>query len=654
MAKNDIVLIDSIIQERKNKKYPSDDIGEVFEYFALEQILKNYDLSKEKIELGWLDGRGDGGIDGIYIFINGILYTGIPDFVWPKSTPEITLWIISCKHHNTFKQGTLDALFPTLQEFFDLTKESTDIAGCYSPSFHQARANLFVAIDKLASYSPILKINIVYASRGDASEIGEEVSARKIHLEKMINGLFSNCSVSCLFYGATELIGIYRKIRLFSLPLPFVEHLSHDENNYVIISTLSDYYKFVSDENGNLRRYLFESNVRDFLGYNAVNSDIEGTLKEPESPNFWWLNNGVTILGTNAHVQGKNLYIDNIQIVNGLQTTETIYRHFSSGTSVSKEKNILIKVLITESPETRNSIIKATNNQSNIAQYSLHATDKIQRDIEEILLKYDFYYVRRDHYYKNEGKPTIRFVEPLYLASGFVALVLKNPFAATKLKNRFMQNAISYNTVFSDIYPLEIWVSIANVYKQTDYAFYKVIDIKSIGEIFVASWRATLALCTIALYFKTISYTHQDLLTLKNEVIPPDFFIKAWETIAPIAKKHKSKKISQEVVLFAISKIAKLYNLSGQDEICKRTISSFVPALSSNFINEVDALLPKQPWPIGIHKEIAYKLHCKENKVSRAIGWLMFSKKRDRQKDGIVYGLAGNVIAVDSTRCHLT
>ena len=81
MAKNDRPLIDFMLQERQKNGYPSSDIGEVFELFAFEQILKEYDLSKEKLEDGWVDGSLDGGIDGVYIFVNGNLYSGQENFL---------------------------------------------------------------------------------------------------------------------------------------------------------------------------------------------------------------------------------------------------------------------------------------------------------------------------------------------------------------------------------------------------------------------------------------------------------------------------------------------------------------------------------------------------------------------------------------------
>ncbi|MBZ7178434.1 abortive phage resistance protein, partial [Klebsiella variicola] len=86
MARNDTILLDGIIDDRVYNKSPSSDRGTVFEYLSLEQILKEYDLSAEEINHGWVDGKFDGGIDGFYIFVNGHLLVDVTDFSWPKTS----------------------------------------------------------------------------------------------------------------------------------------------------------------------------------------------------------------------------------------------------------------------------------------------------------------------------------------------------------------------------------------------------------------------------------------------------------------------------------------------------------------------------------------------------------------------------------------
>ena len=100
------------------------------EYFAFEQILKDYDLSVDEIIQGSVDGRNDGGIDGFYILVNGhILTEATETFKWPKSGSVLEVWIITCKHHDTFKQAPLDNLVASIVELLDFTIESSQLSG---------------------------------------------------------------------------------------------------------------------------------------------------------------------------------------------------------------------------------------------------------------------------------------------------------------------------------------------------------------------------------------------------------------------------------------------------------------------------------------------------------------------------------------------
>jgi len=73
-------------------------IGELFERFCNEQILKNYDLFLEEIEDGITDGSNDGGIDAIYLFANGGILKDIEDLELLKRESTIEMYIIISKH----------------------------------------------------------------------------------------------------------------------------------------------------------------------------------------------------------------------------------------------------------------------------------------------------------------------------------------------------------------------------------------------------------------------------------------------------------------------------------------------------------------------------------------------------------------------------
>lgn len=142
------------------------------------------------------------------------------------------------------------------------------------------------------------------------------------------------------------------------------------------------------------------------------------------------------------------------------------FQLFSNGGTDTTNRSVLVKIVVSTDPLVRKNIIQATNNQSVIPLYSLHATDKIQKDIEEILYKHDIYYERKDKYYQNLGIPTCDIVTPLYLAGGYTSLILKLPHRAVLLKSKFMNNPIQYNKVFNEQIPLSVWINIAIILKK--------------------------------------------------------------------------------------------------------------------------------------------------------------------------------------------
>lgn len=658
MAKNDVILLDGIIDQRLAEGLPSHERDEVFEFLVLEESLKDYDLSRDEIESGWIDGRNDGGIDGFYILVNGHLLDDGEEFVWPKTNAAIDVWLFTCKHHATFLQAPLDSILATLQEIFDFSLDKTRLCGTYSEKLLAFRSLLHLAYRRLSIGRPVIRFNVVYASRGDSGQIGESITARSRQIESTISDLFSSCSVQFQFLGASELVTLHRRTKTFSLDLPFMEHLATGKDSYVLLVRLEDYWKFVSDENGHLRRYLFDSNVRDFLGENQVNEEIARSLADSSAPDFWWLNNGVTILATNATVPGKTIQLQDIQIVNGLQTTETIFRHFQGGSPTSRDRALLVKIIVSSDAQVRDRIIRATNNQSPVEIAALHATDKIQRDIEDILERNEWFYERRRNYYRNIGKPIIRFVTPLYLASAVVALIFKNPARATKLKARFMRTQTGYEAVFSEKIPIEVWPALASIYKEVDAGLAGVSSHNRRGERFISRWRALVSLLVVARRLKTFAYPTPQLREIMSTPISVAEVNDAWDVVMSVGKlPDRTTRPTHSLVRDCCMEAAKRYGLLGTEDVARRDIPTALSLLEENwkpmpaeFLDMVETLLPPQPWKPGIHMEVAAKLNCKANKVSRAIQQLIAQGRFHVQKDGVVYGANGKVLSVDPDR----
>jgi len=452
----------------------------------------------------------------------------------------------------------------------------------------------------------------------------------------------------------------------FSLELPFFEALSRGER-YVVLTSLEDYYKFITD-NGKLRRYLFDSNVRDFMGLNRVNEDIKKTLEDIDSPDFWWLNNGVTILVTKANVIGKSIQLQDIQIVNGLQTTESVFRFFESGGSDTKERSVLVKIIVSQEDSVRDTIIRATNNQTNVELSSLHATDKIQRDIEDVLIRSGLYYERRQNYYSNMGHSSFDILTPLYVASGYVNLILKSPSKAASLRTRFMRSDEAYNLVFSSKAPLEVWPKIAASLKKTDEVLERLRPLqKAAHDKFLKKWRQITCFLTISRILGKYDFNANELARFNVDLLTDNEIEVSWQLISTFYSLLTDKYISgtKHNVLSICKEASRLYGISGIERI-ERIDHEFVNrkvklrpkandkevVVDMDFALKINDLLPMQPWKPGIHKEITAQINCDNKQYFAAVKLLIDEGLRNRQEDGVVYDTEGNIICFDPERVN--
>jgi len=652
MAKNDRTLLDGIIDDRVSIKLPSDKRDEAFEYLAFEQILKDYDLSSDEIQSGSVDGRRDGGIDGFFILVNGHLLQDPESFIWPRSSTELRVVLVTCKHHDTFKQATLDAIIATLSELFDFAIEDALLTGTYSEALLRKRDNLKFAYRKLSPRLSSFSVSICYASRGDTSDIGGEVAARGKQVAMIVEDSFGSCHAEFNFVGASELVELHRRIPNYTLELPFVEALAKGER-YVLLARLSDYHRFISDE-GNLRRYLFESNVRDFMGLNRVNEDIKKTLSGPPTPDFWWLNNGVTILATSAAITGKSIQVSDIQIVNGLQTTESIFRHFQSDPSATDDRCVLVKVLVTKDEAIRDSIIRATNNQTDVELASLHATDKIQRDIEDVLLRHGLFYERRKNFYANQGHTPDELVTPLYVAAGYIALVLKTPHKAVSLRSKFMRNSESYGRVFDESAPLAVWPKVTQVLRRVDAELESLRPHDIRTDKFLKQWRYVTALIIVADHFKTYAYSARDLINFDMSLVTHEAVQSVWNELGALPRNEGKMRgwSSYRNVIAACYAIGKERGITNVQAVASAGQSLTIPVedLPDGFVEQVRAAAPPQPWKPGMHREICKQLGCEPRAYYAAIEQLIEEGVFLRQRDGVLYDGDGNVVAVDLER----
>src|SRR5436305_13180686 len=97
MSANDRIILDKILEQKHKELAPELAPSKFFEVFAAEQILKDFDLSYDELESGIVGDGGDGGVDSLYLFLNGELVQDDTDISSVRKNIAIDLVIIQAK-----------------------------------------------------------------------------------------------------------------------------------------------------------------------------------------------------------------------------------------------------------------------------------------------------------------------------------------------------------------------------------------------------------------------------------------------------------------------------------------------------------------------------------------------------------------------------
>ena len=477
MAENAVVLLDALLDERNRARggppLPAD---EAFELFAFEQCLKDQDLSEDEIAAGQVGGGNDGGIDGLYCFLNGNLIEEDADVLDDTFDPasikresDLDLMLIQAKQATSFAETPFDKLVATLRSVLELSKTEDDLLEALSPTLVE-RCEIFrKAWTKLATRHPRIRVSVFYASKGDRDNINPKVVAKATSLADLIREQIPKGQAEVEFIGARELVDLASQERSYTLQLTFQENATA-ANSHVALVELNHYYAFLTDANGALQKHIFDWNVRDYEGAVEVNREISGSLADASAPEFWWLNNGVTLICSNASATGKTFSLDDVQIVNGLQTSVTIFEFLSGAAEndPARSRSLLVRIIVTGDHSTRDRVIRATNRQTSVPAASLRATDPIQRDLEQFFLGEGWFYDRRKNYYKNQGKSPSKIVTIPYLAQSIMAIGLSDPSNSRARPSSLLKRDADYERIFDGRIDYRIYLWIARVQKNVD------------------------------------------------------------------------------------------------------------------------------------------------------------------------------------------
>jgi hypothetical protein len=463
MTETDRTYLQRILDDNRAEARPEMDPDKYFEVFSAEQVLKKYELNDSEIESGIVGKGGDGGIDSIYCFIDRLIVredTSISHLKKANRPVRVELVVIQSKNgRGSFNAAVLDKLLPTVTDLFNIAHPISASAKHYNKKLVDILDRFRKHYLDLVRQRPALSITFHYVCQGE--ELHPDVVHRKDLLLAKVKELFPSAQTDLRFVGAKALMGLYDLTPPAKIELTAPKIMASGEG-YVCLVPLKNFFDFISDNEKELVRHIFESNVRDYQGNVKVNKDIHETLVGKGKEEFWWLNNGVTILASDVYqATGEKLIISDPQIVNGLQTSRVVHTYFRESGKETDPRSILVRVVKTQDQAARDRIIKATNSQTSIPDAWLHATEELHRRIEDYFVSHGLYYDRRKNFYKNLGKPASKIVTIPRLAQAVTAVFLQRPDNARARPSTVLRK--TYTLVFHRNHAPDLYLKCAQL-----------------------------------------------------------------------------------------------------------------------------------------------------------------------------------------------
>ncbi len=275
-----------------------------------------------------------------------------------------------------------------------------------------------------------------------------------------------------------------------------------------------------------------------------INKEILKTLEKPqESPEFWLLNNGITILaGDTSNAGHLQLEIHDPQVVNGLQSSRVIYDYCRANKPREDDgRRILVRVIKLQDEPTRDRVIRSTNNQNKMPIEALRATDPIHRQIEEIFSKSGLYYDRRKGHHKDSGKPISKIVSTVELLQAMLSCLVGRPdHARARPRNYFGEKAeYPYEVVFGEgKYDLNVYLKSILIFRKVE--AYLDSFLEPVHKRNLIFYVCMYFVCTMSQHAKTLE---SDLLKINTDTIDnavlATCYNRVLKTYNALAGKHK-------------------------------------------------------------------------------------------------------------------
>jgi hypothetical protein len=241
---------------------------------------------------------------------------------------------------------------------------------------------------------------------------------------------------------------------------------------YLGLLPATEFLRLIENSDQEMLLSLFFDNVRHWQEWNAVNTEIRDTLQDEEKRGYFpLLNNGVTIVAKKLSSTGNKMLVEDYQVVNGCQTSFVLHE---SRDLLDEGIRIPVRLIATDNADIRNSIIKATNRQTQVTEEQLVALLDFARKLEVYFPTFDgkrkLLFERRPRQYNAmPGVEKVRIITVTALVRAFASMFLGSPHRTTRNYNALL--ALVGTQIFGKDHRLEPYYTAAYAQYRLEFLF---------------------------------------------------------------------------------------------------------------------------------------------------------------------------------------
>jgi len=205
---------------------------------------------------------------------------------------------------------------------------------------------------------------------------------------------FKKSSRKLKVYGIDQIVG-HLWDEIVGIPEGVTETLHLEEllpykECIIGVLPISELRKFVEKT----QSYIYESNIRKYLQKTKINRGLRDTLKDRVGSVFYF-NNGITIVVKKLEINGKDVTLTEPQIVNGAQTSQTIFEILPLITNANG--SVQVTIIKEDNKTTRKDITQFRNSQNAVKGKDLIALQNFHTGIRAQLKNFGYYYEQQSH-----------------------------------------------------------------------------------------------------------------------------------------------------------------------------------------------------------------------------------------------------------------